>query len=118
MNKLNLNHDENSFIDAFMVEDFIVDSEARVADLKLKGIEHPNIMGAWYTAFKIKDKNVFESFLNGESGMGFSVEAYLNRFSNQINNKFNKMKKILLIISSLLPISLLISSAITLPPDY
>ena len=58
MNKLNLNHDENSFIDAFMVEDFIVDSEARVADLKLKGIEHPNIMGAWYTAFKIKDKNV------------------------------------------------------------
>ena len=93
MNKLNLNHDENSFIDAFMVEDFIVDSEARVADLKLKGIEHPNIMGAWYTAFKIKDKNVFESFLNGESGMGFSVEAYLNRFSNQINNKFNKMKK-------------------------
>jgi hypothetical protein len=93
MNKLNLGHDKSKYINAFMIEDFIVDTQQRADDLKVKGIEHPNIMGSWYTAFKIKDKNVFESIINGDSSTGFSVEAYLNRFSMQVNNKFNKMKK-------------------------
>ena len=33
-NKVNLDHNENMFIDAFMVEDYIVNSDARVEDLK------------------------------------------------------------------------------------
>lgn len=92
MNKLNLDHNDQKFIDAFMIEDYIVDTPQLAEHLKAKGIEHPNIMGAWYTAFKIKDPNTFKSIINGESGMGFSVEAYLDRFSIQ-HNKFNNMKK-------------------------
>ena len=93
-NKLNLDHNEDAFIDAFMVEDYIVNTEARVEDLKSKGIEHENIMGAWYTAFKIKDKNVFEQIESGEVGTGFSVEAFLDKIIVQMNknNNFN-MKK-------------------------
>lgn len=100
-NKVNLNHDENNFIDAFLIEDYIVNSEARVEDLKKLGIEHQNIMGAWYTAFKIKDEVTFESILkNQEEGnpTGFSVEAFLdkvivNMMSKEYENFENKMKK-------------------------
>jgi hypothetical protein len=93
MNKVNLEHNDSKYIDAFMIEDYIVDTPQRAEDLRAKGIDHKNIVGSWYTAFKIKDKNVFESIINGNTGMGFSVEAYLDRFSNQINDKFSKMKK-------------------------
>jgi hypothetical protein len=92
-NKLNLNHDENKYIDAFMIEDYIVNSNARVSDLKEKGIEHKNIEGAWYTAFKIQDPQVFEAISNGTSTAGFSVEAYLNTFSVRLNKNDNNMKK-------------------------
>jgi hypothetical protein len=93
MNKVNLEHNDNAFIDAFMIEDYIVDTPQRIEDLKLKGIEHPNIEGAWYTAFKIKDEKVFEQIENGEAGMGFSVEAYLDKYIVQMNKNNIKMKK-------------------------
>ena len=106
-NKVNVNHDENDFIDAFMIEDYIVNSEARVEDLKKIGIEHQNIMGAWYTAFKIKDPIVFAGIVrNQEEGnpTGFSVEAYLDKIivsmmkneNEKLKNKMKKEKKTLL----------------------
>ena len=101
-NKVNLNHCEDCFIDAFMVEDFIVNSEARVQDLKKMGIEHENIMGAWFTAFKIKDEVTFEAIEKSQEAgnpTGFSVEAYLDKIlvqmrTNNYNDKIEiKMKK-------------------------
>ena len=94
-NKVNMNHDENAFIDAFMVEDFIVNSESRVQDLKGMGIEHENIMGAWFTAFKIKDEVTFEAIeKNQEEGnpTGFSVEAYLGKLLVQMRDNNNDKK--------------------------
>lgn len=93
-NKVNLDHDPSKYIDAFMVEDYIVDSEARIADLKAKGIEHENIKGSWYTAFKIKDPQVFEQIVNGNSKTGFSIEAFLDTYLVQAHNeKRNKIIK-------------------------
>lgn len=94
-NKVNLGHNPNQYIDAFLVSDYIVDSEEKVTDLKRMGIEHENIMGSWFTAFKIKDPQVFEQILNGNSKMGFSVEAYLDRFLVQmsVGIKNNNIKK-------------------------
>ena len=93
-NKVNLNHDPDKYIDAFMVSDYIVDSEEKVADLKRMGIEHENIMGAWYTAFKVKDEKVFEQILQGTAKTGFSVEAMLDTYLVQAHNQIidNKIK--------------------------
>jgi regulator of replication initiation timing len=98
-NKVNLGHDNSKYIDAFLVSDYIVDSEEKVQDLKRMGIEHENIMGSWFTAFKIKDPNVFDEILKGDSQMGFSVEAILDTFLVQMslgitkNNMKKEMKK-------------------------
>ncbi|MHA1212298.1 MAG: XkdF-like putative serine protease domain-containing protein [Candidatus Heimdallarchaeota archaeon] len=93
-NNVNLDHNPDAYIDAVLVEDFIVDSNARVQDLKEKGIEHPNIFGAWATTYKIQDKKVFDTILNGEGQIGFSIEAFLDRIliqmNQEINNNFKK----------------------------
>ncbi len=103
-NRVNLDHNSNEFIDAYLVEDYIVNSEARIQDLKAMGLEHPNAMGSWYTAFKIKDPQVFDSIINAKdatSNVGFSIEAFLDRVmvnmnnavkNNYINSKLNKEK--------------------------
>lgn len=95
-NKVNIEHDSSKYIDAFMVEDYIVDSEFKVQDLASKGITHPNAMGAWYTAFKIKDKNVFDKIVESGEGTGFSVEAFLDRvyvdFQKEVKDKFMNKK--------------------------
>jgi hypothetical protein len=98
-NKVNLEHNSNAYIDAFMVEDYIVDSELKVQDLAAKGVQHKNALGAWYTAFKIKDKQVFDSIVKSGTGTGFSVEAWLDRilvdFNKQVKNNImsNKIKR-------------------------
>lgn len=97
-NKVNLNHNDNQFVDAVLIEDYIVDSQARVDDLKSKGIEHENILGSWYTCYKIKSDEIFEAILRNQSegnGTGFSVECYLDRIMVQMNknNYREKMKK-------------------------
>ena len=91
-NYLNLNHNDNAFVDAILVEDFIVDSQERVEDLKKKGITHENILGAWATTYKIKSEEVFNSILNGGSKVGFSVEAYLDKIMVQMSEQINKSK--------------------------
>lgn len=92
-NNVNLEHNPEAYIDAVLVEDFIVDSEARVQDLKEKGIEHPNIMGAWATTYKIQDEKVFEAILNGGEKVGFSIEAFLDRILVQMNQEINNSFK-------------------------
>lgn len=97
-NKVNLEHDSKKYIDAFLVEDYIVDSEFKVQDLAAKGLTHPNALGAWYTAFKIKDKEVFDAIASSGVGTGFSVEAFLDTvlvdFENEVKNNIinNKVK--------------------------
>jgi hypothetical protein len=89
-NNLNFNHNDNAFVDAVLVEDFIVDSQARVEDLKEKGITHENIMGSWCTTYKIMNPQVFEAVLQGGSKVGFSVEAFLDKVMVQMTSQINK----------------------------
>jgi hypothetical protein len=91
-NKINLNHDPSKYINAFMVSDYIVDSQEKVADLKRIGIEHENIMGSWFTSFKIKDPQVFEQILKGDTKSGFSIEAVLDTYLVQAQNQINENK--------------------------
>lgn len=103
-NKVNLNHNDNNFIDAFMIEDYQVDSKERVADLEARGLKNEHAFMAWYGAMKIKDPEVFQAIETSGKATGFSVEAYLEKFMknfdkeviNQIiNNKVEiKMTKI------------------------
>lgn len=93
---VNLDHDENDYIDAYLIESYILNTEARVEEVTAQGIDGATI-GAWYTQFKIEDEEVFQKVLDGEFN-GFSIEAYLNKEmkASQINNfkeKEKKMKK-------------------------
>lgn len=95
-NKMNVDHQENGYIDAYMFSDYIVDSELQIEDLKAKGIPDAQI-GSWVVSYKIEDKEVFDKVLSGEFN-GFSIEAFLDRamfsqIKNELNNKVNKMKK-------------------------
>lgn len=99
-NKVNLNHDEKSYIDAVLVEDFIVDTEERVSDLKLKGITHENILGSWYVNYLIKNEETFNNIMQNQkegNQTGFSVEIFADRYlvelSKQINN--NNLKRVM-----------------------
>jgi len=88
---MNLDHNENKFIDAYMVASYIVDSELQIEDLKNKGIPDTKI-GTWMVAYKINDPKVFEKVLSGEF-RGFSIESYLDSILVQMNNKSKKEKE-------------------------
>jgi len=96
---VNLDHDENAYINAYLIESYILSTEARVEEVKAQGISEAAI-GSWYTQFKIEDEEVFQKVLDGEFN-GFSIEAYLNReitnFNETLKNNFKlkekKMKK-------------------------
>jgi len=97
-NKVNLMHNSQTYIDAYMFSDYIVDSELQLEDLKKKGITDARI-GSWVVAYKIEDKEVFNAVLDGNF-KGFSVECFLDMVLMPMHNKLidtkvkNKMKKI------------------------
>jgi hypothetical protein len=74
-NKVNVDHKQSGYINAYMVESFLVDSDERLADVKAKGIKDP-VMGSWFVAYKIEDIEVFNKALAGELN-GFSVEIFI-----------------------------------------
>ena len=89
---VNLDHDENNYVDAYLVESYILNTEARVEEVKAQGIPEATI-GSWYTQFKIEDEEVFAKVLAGEFN-GFSIEAYLNReLTASLKNKFKEKEK-------------------------
>lgn len=97
-NMVNVDHDDDSYVNAYMVEDYIIQSELQVQMLKEKGIEEA-VIGAWVTAYKIENPAVFQRVLNGDF-KGFSIEAYLDKQIVHMNNEnkqteIKKMKKTL-----------------------
>ena len=92
-NKVNLGHNDNAFINAVLIEDFIVNSKSRVEDLKDIGITHENIMGSWFTKYLIKDeKALAEIEMSIEEGnpVGLSVECYLDKIISKMSEQINK----------------------------
>jgi hypothetical protein len=76
--RVNVDHKQDKYIDAFLIESFIVDSPEREADLKAKGISG-GVMGSWFVAYKVEDEQTFKRVLSGEL-RGFSVEIFVNKF--------------------------------------
>jgi hypothetical protein len=90
---VNTDHNSTDYIDAYILESFIIDSPERLADVKAKGINEA-VLGSWYVAYKIEQPEVFQRVLQGEL-KGFSVEIFLSQFhkANNPNKEFNSMKK-------------------------
>ena len=103
--EVNLQHDDNNFIDAYLIESYILDTDLRVEEVKAKGIEEA-CLGAWFVAYKIEDDQAFQDALDGNF-TGFSVEVLLNKelklnnnnknnkFMNKFNGFLNKFKSLL-----------------------
>lgn len=75
--EVNVDHSQQDFIDAYLIESFIVDSAERMADLASRGIKDP-VIGAWFVAYKIEDEQTFKRVLAGEL-RGFSVEIFVHK---------------------------------------
>ena len=76
--RVNVDHKQDKYIDAFLIESFIIDSPEREADVKAKGISG-GVMGSWFVAYKVEDEQTFKRVLSGEL-RGFSVEIFVNKF--------------------------------------
>lgn len=76
--RVNVDHKQDKYIDAFLIESFIIDSPEREADVKAKGISG-GVQGAWFVAYKVEDEQTFKRVLSGEL-RGFSVEIFVNKF--------------------------------------
>lgn len=74
---VNVDHSQHDFIDAYLIESFIIDSQERLADVTAKGIKEP-VIGAWFVAYKIEDQKTFEMVLDGKL-KGFSVEIFIKK---------------------------------------
>jgi len=93
LNNVNLEHDPDKPVPAYLVESYLLDTDDRVNEIKNKGIEEATL-GAWYTAYKIEDEELFKKVLDGDV-TGFSIEAYLDReFTNEALKKLNDDKNI------------------------
>lgn len=76
--RVNVDHKQDKYIDAFLIESFIIDSAERLADVQAKGISG-GVMGSWFVAYKVEDEQTFKRVLSGEL-RGFSVEIFVNKF--------------------------------------
>ena len=89
---VNTDHSSTNYIDAYLIESFIVDSEERLQDIKSRGIDEVTL-GSWFVAYKIEDAETFKRVLEGEL-KGFSVEIFLQKFNRINNNYINEDKEV------------------------
>jgi len=96
---VNLQHDSNSKVNAYLVESYILNTEQRVNEVKSMGIEDA-CLGCWFVAYKFgstpEAQQAFEDALNGKY-TGFSIEVMLQRelkLNKKSNNKHFVMAKI------------------------
>ena len=95
LNSVNLQHDENAFIDsAIMVESIIIDKERGICPNEFKDIPD----GSWIVSYKITDETLWNQIKNTEHLNGFSIELLseleLKMESNKENNSMNKFFKL------------------------
>jgi len=88
---VNVDHSQTDFIDAYLIESFIVDSQERLDDLKTKGIKEP-VMGAWFVAYKIEDPETFKMVLDGKL-KGFSVEIFIKKTFKAVKSEIQEVKE-------------------------
>ena len=87
---VNLMHDGDKKVDAYLIESFIIQNEEQLNATKSLGIEDIEV-GTWMVKYKVESEEVFQQALDGNLN-GFSIEVLLERelmesFKN--NNKNN-----------------------------
>lgn len=100
LNSVNLQHDDNTFIDsAIMVESIIIDKERGICPNEFKDIPD----GSWIVSYKITDDALWSEIKNTNHLNGFSIELLseleLKMESNKEKynmNKFFKLAKAIL----------------------
>lgn len=90
-NQVNVDHSQQDYINAYLIESFIIDSEQRLADVANKGIKEP-VMGSWFVAYKIEDKQVFQEVLDGKL-KGFSVEIFVQKLFKKEKTELETLKE-------------------------
>lgn len=83
--RVNTDHNQQNYVDAFLIESFIIDSPERLADVNSKGINGA-AMGSWFVAYKIVDEQTFNRVLKGEL-RGFSVEIFVKKMLSKNEGK-------------------------------
>lgn len=93
--EVNLQHDPNMKVDAYLIESYIIETEEQLKAVKDLGLEDVET-GAWIVRYKVESEDVFNQALEGNLN-GFSVEILLNRelAEMQKNNNINLNKKIM-----------------------
>ena len=69
---VNLEHDEDSPVDGYMLESWIVE-DVNKDKQQLYGMEYPE--GTWMGAYKVEDKDTWQKVKDGVVN-GFSIEGY------------------------------------------
>lgn len=101
INKVNLQHDGNSFIDsAIMIESMIIDKERGVCPNEFSDL--PN--GSWIISYKITDDALWDEIKNGKHLNGFSIEV-LSEIELIENNKQDKMNKLFKMAKAILKLA-------------
>lgn len=100
--QVNLQHDENKKIDAYLIESYIISNQEQLNAVKSMGLENVEV-GAWIVRYKIENDQVFNEALEGKY-TGFSIEIlldrelaelsknnYINKNNNKVMSKFNEL---------------------------
>lgn len=87
---VNVDHSQVDFIDGYLIESFIIDSDERLADVTAKGIKD-GVMGAWFVAYKIEDEKTFKMVLDGKL-KGFSVEIFVHKMFKAVPSEISELK--------------------------
>lgn len=97
---VNLQHDEDLTIDAYLNESYIIQTQEQLDAVKAMGLENVEL-GAWIVRYKIESEELFNKIKNKEINVnGFSVEVFLNKELIEANkNNFNLNNKNNLIMS-------------------
>lgn len=83
-NKVNLQHDENRYVDdIYMFESYIVDKERGIYPTGFGDIPD----GSWVASYKVDNEDLWQEIINGKELNGFSLEGLFH-----LEEKFNKQE--------------------------
>lgn len=85
-NVVNLQHDENKFVDdIFMFESYLVDYDRGICPNSFGDLPE----GSWVASYKVENEDLWEEIVQGKELNGFSLEGIFN-----LEEKFNSQQEL------------------------
>lgn len=101
--EVNLQHDQDLKIDAYLNESYIIATEDQLEAVKNMGLDNIEL-GSWIVRYKIESDELFQKIVDGQVNVkGFSIEIMLekelinnnkNNFNQQNNTIMSKFKEL------------------------